>query len=257
MLEPWARSRRRLVKSIYYSLTENKLLECSNLIHATSQQEVHTLLSQGFPARKITLIEEGIYLPELNKPNSLVPSGKQKLLFLSRLHQVKGVELLLESLALLRPSNWICEIAGMGDQGYVNDLKALTRRLCLDNIVTFSGALSGEAKSCALSSADAFILPSFSESFGIAIAEAMSWGLPVITTTKTPWDVLATQQMGWWVCPNLNEITRALFELFNTSKTDLQSMGLRSREYVSRRYEWSIIGQKMTSIYRSLLDISH
>ena len=157
---------------------------------------------------------------------------------------------------MLRPRGWVCEVVGMGDPQYERQLKRQVSRLHLEEIVHFLGPLSGDAKRRAFAEADAFVLPSFSESFGIAIAEAMSWSLPVITTTETPWRVLSDQGMGWCVDPSLNSISEALFELFGTSDDRLQAMGANARQYISERYDWMVISQKMTFIYQSLLAAS-
>lgn len=256
MLEPWARSRRRWIKSAYYSLIERQLVEQCDLIHATSQQEVNTLQALGVDSSRIFLVEEGVFLPPACSIFSSAGRSPRRLLYLSRLHPVKGLELLFEALAMLRPRGWVCEVVGMGDPKYERQLMQQVSRFHLEEIVHFLGPLSGDAKQRALAEADAFVLPSFSESFGIAIAEAMSWALPVITTTATPWRVLSDQGMGWCVDPSLNAISEALFELFCSSDERLQSMGVNARKYISERYDWMVISRKMTSIYQSLLAIS-
>ena len=256
MLEPWARSRKRWIKSVYYSLIEQQLIQQCDLIHATSQQEVETLQALRIHADRIVLVEEGVFLPPPQSIRSSAGRLPRKLLYLSRLHPVKGLELLLEALSMLRPRGWICEIVGMGHPQYERQLIQQVSRLHLEELVRFRGPLSGAAKQRALAEADAFVLPSFSESFGIAIAEAMSWALPVITTTATPWRVLSDQEMGWCVDPSLNSLTKALFSLFQCSDDRLRSMGLRSRQYIAERYDWMVISQKMAAIYQSLLTAS-
>jgi len=254
MLEPWARSRNKLLKSFYYNIFEKDLINSCDLIHATSSHEVKTLCSLGIDSDKISLIQEGIFMPDktlLQLPNNSEP---RKLLFLSRLHPVKGIEMLLEALSLIRPRRWVCQIAGMGEPSYVQHLADLTSSLCLDDFVTFLGPLSGEAKQSALAHADAFILPSFSESFGIAIAEAMSWGLPVLTTTATPWQVLADQNMGWLVEPTINALAEGLFDMFQTSPEVISVKGMKSRKYIADNYDWSVVSGKMIDAYRILLD---
>lgn len=154
---------------------------------------------------------------------------------------------------MLRPKSWKCQIAGMGHSDYVQYLQQLVSDLHLNDSISFLGSLSGDKKKNAFSEADAFVLPSFSESFGIAIAEAMSWGLPVVTTTATPWKVLSDQQMGWVVSPDLNALTFALFDLFNASDEQLSAMGQRARSYIRKHYDWSEISLKMLNCYDLLL----
>ena len=253
MLEPWARSRSKTLKSIYSQFIENRLISCADYIHATSEKEVHTLLKFGIKLDRIQLVEEGVYMPINPHSNCSKEKSPRKLLFLSRLHPVKGIELFLDAWSLLRPDGWICEIGGMGEPAYVNFLRNYVDRLSLDKSVFFLGSVSGTTKQQALSTADAFILPSFSESFGIAIAEALSWGLPVITTTATPWRAIAERGMGWYVEPNLESLSLALFEMTQSSGADLHSMGCAGRSYISTNYDWSVVSQKIVKLYQSVL----
>lgn len=253
MLEPWARKRNQWLKTVYYQFIERKLISQCDVIHATSLQEVSTLHCLGLDSRKIRLIEEGVFMPPRDKISTSKTVSPRKLLFLSRLHPVKGVEMLLEALAMLRPRGWICQIAGMGNPSYEYYLRKRTERLHLQNLVTFLGPISGQEKHRVLAEADAFVLPSFSESFGIAIAEAMSWGLPVLTTSATPWHVISDERLGWIVNPNLNSLSRALFELCLSSPEDLSIMGQKSRQYIMQNYDWCVISAKMAALYQELL----
>ena len=254
MLEPWAIRRNGVMKQLYYHAVESRLIRESDRIHATSTIEVKSLIDQGVSESKIILIEEGVLMPRaaLASPK-IVNDSHKTLLFLSRLHPVKGLDLLLDALSLLRPRDWRCVIAGMGDAVYVESLRRKVERYNLGSLVTFSGALLGAEKDQAFRNADAFILPSYSESFGIAIAEAMSWGLPVITTQATPWSVILEQNMGWYVDSTLSGVTEALFDLMNASPTSLSQMGQRGCRYVESRYSWSAVGSRMSCVYRSLI----
>jgi len=253
MLEPWARKRNSWLKKLYFSCAESPLFDYCDAVHATSTAEAKNLKTLGIPGDKIFIIQEGIFMPP--KARLYVPqiSGPRKLLFLSRIHPKKGIELLLEALALLRPSQWVCQIVGMGEGAYVAGLKAKIQALNLGSVVQFVGPLYGAQKERAFQEASAFILPTYSENFGIAVAEAMSWGLPVITTTETPWSVLKNPAMGWCVEPELSPISYALYQLFAKSPQELVAMGQVCREYVSRRFSWESIGMKMSQQYDQVL----
>ena len=258
MLEPWAWKRNSITKKIYYQLLEAEVLRVADLIHATSLSEKENLIQFGLPSAKIFIVEEGVFVPpQQNLPNTTEqtdPSDARTLLFLARLHPVKGLDLLLEGLSLVRPRGWKCKIAGMGHPSYVLELQRSVERYGLTDIVSFCGPLSGVEKDRAFSEASAFILPSYSESFGISIAEAMSWGLPVITTNQTPWSDLALDQMGWVVSPDISGISRALFELFNTSWSERREMGQKARSYIEARYSWNTLGIKIAEIYSHLIN---
>ena len=253
MLEPWARKRNSWLKRLYFSCAESRLFDCCDAVHATSMAEAKNLNKLGIPKDKIFIIEEGIFMPPETQLHRHHLSGPRKLLFLSRIHPKKGIELLLDALALLRPTQWICQIVGMGEAAYIAALKARIKVLNLDSVVEFVGPLYGAQKERAFQEASAFILPTYSENFGIAVAEAMSWGLPVITTTETPWSVLEDPAMGWCVKPELNPISYALYQLFAKSPQELVVMGQVCREYVSHRFSWESIGMKMSEQYDQVL----
>lgn len=251
MLEPWARKRNGLLKKIRYSLVELPLFKLCDAIHATSKQEADHLISLGMDQAKIVIIEEGIFIPKI--PRKLPRDGQPKtLLFLSRLHPKKGIEMLLDAWSLLRPVGWKCKIVGMGDQAYVEFLRSKCSHQGLSDVIDFVGPLYGAEKRDSLMHADAFVLPTYSENFGIAVAEAMSWELPVLTTTGTPWDVLQNPEMGWYVKPNLEDISCAMYELFQKTPQQLALMGERCRAYVEQRFDWFNVGGRMADLYKSL-----
>jgi len=141
----------------------------------------------------------------------------------------------------------------MGSPSYVLELQKSVDRYGLNEIVAFCGPLSGEEKDRAFSEASAFVLPSYTESFGISIAEAMAWALPVITTTETPWSIVKEKKMGWIVSPKISSISESIFQLTQTSSQELNDMGLRARTYVKERYDWNYLGIRMAKIYESLM----
>jgi len=98
-----------------------------------------------------------------------------------------------------------------------------------------------------------FVLPSYSENFGIAVAEAMAAGLPVITTTATPWQIVQDRDLGWWVSPTAPSLASALAEAVAMDRNDLALRGARAAEYVSRHLSWRAMGERMVACYDWLL----
>lgn len=255
MLEPWARSRNLLAKKLFFHFIESKLFDICDYVHATSTAEAQNLIDLGIPSSKVFVIEEGIPLPPVfHRSNSSNPV--KTLLFLSRIHPKKGLELLIDAWALVRPVNWKCRIVGMGDSSYIRYLRNKMKLLHISDQLIFEGPLYGESKDYAYQSSHAFILPSYSENFGIAVAEAMSWNLPVITTNQTPWSILTNNNLGWYIEPTINSVSRALFELSLKTDQELINMGSNCRDYVSKKYSWSAIGSKMNKFYDKVFNPS-
>ncbi len=113
-------------------------------------------------------------------------------LYLGRLHPLKGLDLLADAWTRVAPAfpEWRLLIIGPDEQGMLKNLKAQACRLGVDDSVTFAEALYGEEKAQAMSAADLFVLPTRSENFGIVVAEALACGVPVITTKGAPWSEL-------------------------------------------------------------------
>src|SRR5262249_48351413 len=113
-------------------------------------------------------------------------SGRSIVLFLSRLDRKKGLELLLEAFARVRSSvdRSILVIAGEGNAGYSTSLRARADALNLNRDIVWAGFLSGDEKTAAFAAASVFVLPSFSENFGIAALEALAAGVPVILSDQ-------------------------------------------------------------------------
>lgn len=112
--------------------------------------------------------------------------NKKIILYLSRIHPKKGLELLVEAVNQKKDllDNHIFVIAGSGDEKYISELKFLISEYKIDTYFKWVGNLSGDLKWSAFYNADSFILPSHSENFGIVVAEALSVGTPVLITNK-------------------------------------------------------------------------
>ncbi len=187
---PWALSQSCLKKQVYSALIERYNLDRAAAIHCAAPSEAEDVRNFGVKTQTLTLLL-GV--------NSLIPiKGARSrirqeyriaaetpiILFLSRLHPKKRPELLLRSLHQLKNqgSQFHLILAGSGDPTYMKKLREFTQSLELSDQVTFSGLVLGEAKNALLQGADFFVLPSFSENFGIAIAEVLSARLPVMIT---------------------------------------------------------------------------
>ena len=237
MLEPWSLQQNRLFKGLAWRFLEKRNHEGATLIHATALEEARSIRAMGIQT-PIVVAPNGIVMPAERMAEV---SDRPTALFLSRLHPKKGLDMLLQVWAELARPDWLLRIAGSGDEAYVLHLQETAARLGLANRVEFSGPLHGAQKSAAFWSASFFVLPTFSENFGNAVAEALAHGTPVITTHGAPWSVVRDGEMGWWIPAEPGALRKALAEAMECSPVDLRSMGQRGRKHARGAYSWDVI----------------
>lgn len=224
-------------------------LASADVVHVTSEGEYEDIRSHGISA-PIALIPNGVELPG-DIPRHA--GGHPRMLFLGRIHPMKGLVPLVQAWARVRPAGWILQIAGPDEAGYEATVRAEIDRLDLNGEVEFLGQVDDARKWEVLGNADAFILPSLSENFGLVVAEAMAAGLPVVTTTATPWDELESHGCGWQVAPGVDPLVEALRELTSLDESSRRKMGRRGLELVRARYAWDGIAKEMSAVYSWML----
>jgi glycosyltransferase involved in cell wall biosynthesis len=251
MLSEWAFSRGRWKKRIAWWMYQKRDLQRASAFHATSQQEAIAIRNLGFN-QPICIASNGLSTPD-PLPTRTRSLETRVALFLGRIHPVKGLILLVDAWCRSRvPNNWLLWIAGPDETGYRREVEAKIVKYSASNI-SFLGNLNDDEKWRVFVNSDLFVLPSYSENFGIAIAEAMSCGLPVLTTTGTPWNCLKDNQLGWWVEPTAESIGHALEEAFSMPENDLKSIGDRARKYVNKTFSWNSTAQSLQDLYCDML----
>jgi len=249
MLEPWALGQKKLKKQLGWLVYQRSDLEDSAAIHVTSTLEAEHVMELGVRV-PIALIPHGMDIP------SRLPSLENRerimrtALFLSRIHPKKGLLELVDAWSMLRPSGWRVIIAGSDADGYGAVVDDAIARHRLQDCIHMIGPVWGEDKSKLYCSADLFVLPTHSENFGLVIPEALSYGVPVITTTGAPWHELQEKNSGWWIQPTVPALMQALEEAVSMSPSKLRMMGLNGRRLVEEKYGWQAIIQKHIELYR-------
>ena len=212
--------------------------------------------------QRMILSPNGVNEPETMPPKTKSSDGYHRILFLSRMHEKKGLLNLVESWARVRPPGWKIELVYTAKERdeleYEAKVRERVREYGLNNSFIFTGALPDEEKWEAYRRADAFVLPSYSENFGIVVAEALYAELPVITTKGTPWAELQSERCGWYIevpgkLGSWDEMDVALRELTALSDIERSAMGARGRRLIVNRYSWPAIAAGMKDAYEELL----
>ena len=144
-------------------------------------------------------------------------------------------------------------MAGPDLEGYEPGMRREALNSKIANRVTFAGMLSDSERKAAFANADVFVLPTHSENFGIAIAEALAFGLPVITTKGAPWEELTAHECGWWIDLGHAELRQCLKGVLPLSKVELSAMGERGRALMAGKYAWRQVAAEMKQSYEWLL----
>lgn len=255
MLEPWSLTQSMWKKKLAMLLFQHKDLKKAACIHATGGMEVESVRKLGYK-NPIAMIPNGIDLLEYPLKNYDVKKEIKKILFLSRIHPKKGIEHLINSWEKLDRSirqNWKVEVAGNGESDYINQLNELIKKKSLQNEIRIVGPKFGKDKIALYHSADLFVLPTYSENFGIVIAEALASGVPVITTKGTPWDELETYNAGKWIDLNEENLLGAMSLLMNMKEEQLQEMGENGRKLIEENYSIESVAEKFVQLYQWIL----
>lgn len=238
-------------KKIIWPLMQYPVLQKVDCFHATSFKEFEDIRSFGFK-QPVSIIHNGIHIPKISKKQATFPV--RTLLFLGRIHPIKGLELLLQAWKILQDKyiDWCLKIVGIGSLEYTKKIKDMAQSLCLKR-VEFAGPRYGSEKWEVYRNSDLYILPSHSENFGVSVAEALAIGLPAIVTQGAPWSGLVDEQCGWWPEVNVPSIIDALNEALSQSPDRLSEMGSKGREWMRRDYSWAAIGSQMEDTYKWIL----
>lgn len=263
-LDPWSLQQKRWKKRPYYALLERAHLAAAAAIHVTSERERLALEALGFGGKAVVIrlgvamSEESRVVPVANTPGPGTPAHARggTILFLSRLHEKKGLPLLFAAVQVLRREMPLLRlvVAGTGAASYEAELRALVAELEIADAVEFIGQVTGEAKESAFRSADVFALLSHTENFAIAVAEAMSHGLPVIVSDQVGVaDLVATTRSGIVVALQLDRATEALRHLL-TNAPARESMGANAKRAARDHLDWSRTCRELEALYARITD---
>ncbi|KZX15830.1 capsular glucan synthase [Methanobrevibacter cuticularis] len=256
------------LKKVFDNLWGFKILQNSSKVLALTEIEKKQYLKMGIADRKIEIAPLGINIEDYSnlppkgvfrKKNDINPNDKL-LLFIGRIHKIKGLDLLLKSLTLLKNNNSIkkdsnvnIKLAIVGpDDGFLDEINTIVSHLNLENEVIMTGPLYNEDKKEALIDCDIFIMPSQYESFTTSGLEAMACGKPLILTKNN--------HIHNWVDGNIgfsseyDEIALAdSIKKLLINENLMKTFGENGKKLISEKYNWDAIEKQIYSIYKDTL----
>lgn len=251
ILDPWSLAQGRLKKRLWMRLIERANLEGAAAIHFTCEEE--RLAASGLIGTVPCIVTPlGVDVPSARRAE---PSGPEKqILFLSRLHSKKGLERLVEALEKLHRErdDFVLVIAGRGKDAYERQLRRLVADAGLAARTRWCGFVEGAEKEQLLQRAAMFVLPSYQENFGIAVAEAMAYGIPVVISDRVNIQALVTENRAGIVVGSDGEsLISAIRRLLDDPALRVQC-GANAASAAVRHFSWDAIAQDLIGLYRRL-----
>lgn len=258
MLDTWSLAQKRWKKRLALALGCRRMLDNAAFIHALNRDEVDLMQPVGLRA-PAEIIPNGVFIEEfeqLPSPRPFLdliarPAGRRYVLFLSRLHYKKGLDLLAHAFRQVAAECPDVDLVVAGpDGGAEDDFRTLVRRFGLERRVLMVGPLYGETKLQALVAAACFCLPSRQEGFSIAITEALACGTPVVITHACHFPEVAIAGAGVVTTLEPAEIARGMIEVLENASA-AERMGKRGRHLVFENYTWPRIARLTTGLYEA------
>jgi len=251
MLQRWEETSRPQLKLVWEKLcqiTAPRRL----VLHATSEEEARES-QHRLPGLDTVVVPNGIEIPK-----RIVAGNRDKefqLVFLGRLHPKKGIESLLRAYRIVIRTLGMTSslvIAGDGEKEYTETIKILIKELGLSGKVKMMGHVHGEAKEELFENASVVVVPSYTENFGLVVAEALAHGIPVIASRGTPWQRVEEVGCGLWVNNHPESLAAAIKRI---ALMPLLDMGLRGRRWMQKEFAWDMVAEVMIQVYRGLIRI--
>jgi len=267
-LDPYIRRRHRVAKRLYSWLIESATLRHAAAVHFTTSEErdlARPALPEGINTCVIPLgvdVSEFATIPDRETARSALglASGEFVWLFLGRLNHKKGLDLLASAFvqfAKEAPSSRLI-VAGPDDDGLGKRLLDECALGGVANRVTLTGFLDRAQTKRALAAADSWILPSYSENFGVAVVEAMAAQLPVVITDRINiWRAVQQARAGVITRAETGSVLKGMLLVAQMPHADRVAMGARGRELCSASYSWTAIARELTALYEELADKCH
>ena len=260
-LDPWTRSRKRRAKDLYHFLVEDRIMRGASAVVCTSLQEERGIRELGY-ATPTFVAPCGVDTDRLRVPNrgdSLGIPGldddAQVVTYLGRITRTKGVDLLVDAFVLTaasRPDAHLA-IAGPDDEGLRRVLDDVIVRAGLGDRVSFLGSVDEARKRALLQRTAVLVLPSTGESFGMAAAEAMAVGCPVVVTPRVAVQDIIREAQAGLVVERTREAIAGAVEHLLSERGVAERMGMAGRIAVDEQFAWPIVASEIERLYRAVL----
>lgn len=254
-LVPGMLKKSRWKKLLAWQAFDRRLIRQASVIHCLTpvESELTSLWIPHKDANKLTVIPNGVELPvidvtDISEAKSGFPSGKRKLLYLSRVHKIKGVLDLVAVWEKLKPAEWELVIIGPIEEDLVESANSWKANPTIHVL----GPVYGDQRFKYLHAADAFVLPSYAEGLPTALLEASAAGKAIVATRECNFVDLEDARAAIVCNAGVAGLEKALSELFSMDQSSLRALGERAARLVEDRYSWKGVATRWMSIYQNL-----
>lgn len=257
--DPWILKRSRLKKALVNFLFEGRNLRDARFIRALTEKEAAQIRAVGLK-NPVAVIPNGIDLAAADAAGESAPSGvhftrkrPRRILFLSRLHPKKGLDILIPVWSRLTWEfpEWELAIVGPDEGGYQAVLEGMIRDAAVEETCTILPSVFGPLKHDVFRTADLFVLPSYSEGFPMAVLEALAHRLPVVITTECNVPELAVAGAAWECLPEAGALEQSLRQALAAEDSERTQRGLLGRKIVESRYTWESVADSLEKACRT------
>jgi glycosyltransferase involved in cell wall biosynthesis len=271
MLHPWFKKQyplKHLKKWMYWPWAEYRVLRDARAVLFTCEEERRLARSSFWLYRcNEVVVSYGTAKPKGDPDHELreffAPypelSGKRLALFMGRIHQKKGCDLLIEAFAevLGQQADWHLVMAGPDQVGWREDLNYRAAELGMAQRITWTGMLGGTMKWGALRAAEIFVLPSHQENFGIAVAEALAAGVPTLISNKVNiWREIEADAAGIVSEDTLEGTCGLLQSYMELPGEKQQAMRQAARNCFEARFEIKKAAQTLHAVLSSVMGVN-
>jgi glycosyltransferase involved in cell wall biosynthesis len=263
-LDPADLQKKKQLKKLYVEIIERRNLAGAAAIHFTSEQEAKISARFGVNTRDL-VIPLGVIPQQKQAENTVmsqlgIPQGMPLILFMSRIEPKKGLNLLIPALEKLLTfgNNFHFVLAGTNpqDPDYEQQIKDQIANSSLRSHTTITGFVTGQLKASLLQAADLFVLPSYYENFGIAVAEAMVAGVPVVISDQVHiWEQVRDSESGWIGTTEVESLGELIQQALQNPQ-ECKRRGLNAQNYALENFSWDAIAQQMIQAYQTIRVIS-
>lgn len=242
MTAPWSLKHKWWKKCLAWYLYQKRDLKRAALVHSTTELECEWNNKIGL--RRQVVVPLGTKLPEVKVKGEGEQRNGKVLLYVGRVYPVKALDNLIAAFQTVDHKDWKLRIVGPDQAGHMEELKKIAGGDVVFAGPKYDAELEAEYDKC-----EVLALVSHTENFGATVIDAMAHGRAALTSTKTPWKIVADRGCGWWVDNEVESLAHTIERIVKLTEDELRAMGDKGRKLVEEEYQWPVVAKRMVQGY--------